>query len=105
MDILTLQQLVGSYVYIGFTESLVIAGYEPPGPTRLIFVKLTGVDEHGIFFEHDKFPLTNKRTGEVELSKTQVFVPFTKISHLSAFPDIPDFSAYEPTTEPVTFLT
>ena len=105
MDGLSLKELVGSFVYIGFTESLVVAGFEPPGPTRLIFVRLTGVDDRGVFFEHDRFPLTNKRTGMVELSKTQVFIPFQKIAHISAFPDIANFTDYEPTEEPVTFMT
>ncbi len=99
----TLESLVGSYVYIGFNEKLVVAGYEPAGPTKLIFVKLTGVDGRGIFFEHGKFPLTNKRTHEVELTRTQVFIPYGKISHISAFPDLPSFDDYLPTEEPVSF--
>ena len=105
MEGLYLKKLVGSFVYIGFTESLVVAGFEPPGPTRLIFVKLTGVDDKGVFFEHDQFPLTNKKTGIVELAKTQVFIPYQKIAHISAFPDIENFSDFEPASEPFTFIT
>jgi|GEM_PF-1153223 len=104
MNGLKLDDLVGSYVYIGFNEKLVIAGYEPPGPTKLIFVKLTGVSESGIFFEHDKFPLTNKKTGLVKLSRTQVFIPLQKVSHISAFPDVPDFEDFLPTDKPISFM-
>lgn len=100
---INLKQLVGSYVYIGFTEKLVIAGFEPPGPTKLIFVKLTGVDEYGVFFQHETFPLTNKKTGLVELRRTQVFIPFQKIANLSSFPDIDDFEEYAPASEPINF--
>lgn len=100
---LQLENLIGSYVYIGFAESLVVAGYEPPGPTKLVFVKLTGVTDRGIFFEHDKFPLTNIRTGLVELSRTQVFIPYQKVSHISSFPDLPNFDDYIPSENPVTF--
>lgn len=100
---LQLEDLVGCYVYIGFTESLVIAGYEPPGPTKLVFVKLTGVTDKGFFFEHDKFPLTNKKTGLVELSRTQVFVPYQKIATISSFPDIPNFEDFIPSENPVNF--
>jgi len=103
MSNLNLTSLIGSYVYIGFNEKLVIAGYEPPGPTKLIFVKLSGVTDDGIFFEHDKFPLTNKKTGVVVLARTQVFIPFQKISHISSFPDITDFEEYIPVQEPISF--
>lgn len=102
---INLESLVGQFVYIGFTQSLILAGMEPPGPTRLIFVRLTGVDERGLFFEHDRFPLTNKRTGQVLLAPTQVFVPWTKVAHLSAFPGIPNFQDYEPGQDPITFTT
>ena len=105
MSGINFSDLVGSYVYIGFNEKLVIAGYEPPGPTKLVFVKITGESEHGLFFEHDKFPLTNKRNGLVTLARTQVFVPFSKISHISSFPDITNFDDYLPADEPVAFVS
>jgi hypothetical protein len=65
-------------------------------------VKLTGVDEK--VFEHDRFPLTNKKTG-IGAGYTQVFIPYQKIAHISSFPDIENFSDFEPTEEPFTFIT
>ncbi len=103
MNSITLKNLVGKYVYIGFNEKIVIAGYEPPGPTKLIFVKLKGVDENGIFFEHQNFPMTNRTSGEVELVKADVFIPFGKISHISSFPDIDNFNNYASDEMPVSF--
>lgn len=99
-----LENLTGSHVYIGFTENLVLAGYEPPGPTKLIFVKLTGVSPRGVFFEHHFFPLTNKRTGQVELTTTQVFVPFQKIAHISTFPGLSNMQDYIAGENPLAFV-
>ena len=99
----TLENMIGSYVYLGFVDKLVIAGFEPPGPTKLVFVRLVGVDDKGVFFEHDQFPLSNKKTGEVIFAKTNVFIPFTKISHISTFPGIDDFSEYTATESAVAF--
>ncbi|MBP7865598.1 MAG: hypothetical protein KA419_06575 [Acidobacteria bacterium] len=99
-----LEDMVGSFIYIGFTEKLVVTGFEPPGPTRLIFVKLTGVEDKGIFFEHNQFPLSNKKTGDVEFARTQVFIPFSKISHISAFPDIRNFDDYTALEGALTFM-
>ncbi len=103
MENITLKSLIGKYIYIGFDKKIVITGYDPPGPTKLIFVKLKGVDENGIFFEHNNFPITNKATGEVELVKTDVFVPFNKISHISTFPEIDDFDNYISNEIPINF--